>query len=761
MTSSLQKSDGSWKYTNRLAHSTSPYLLQHAHNPVNWYPWGKEALELAKKEDKPILVSIGYSTCYWCHVMERQVFCDEKIAELMNRCFINVKIDREERPDLDVIYMAARQLMTREGGWPNNVVLTPDLKPFFAGGTFAADNRYGKPSFPEVVLTLADIWATKREMALQTAEDATHYIKAQLAIEKKEYTVDSITEAMLPDRLFEQLCSYADEANGGFFHAPKFPQETYLLFLLSYYRERKDQQALDILTNSLDKMAAGGIYDHIGGGFHRYAVDEEWKVPHFEKMLYNQAMLMRCYSEAYQVTEDKHYRYVAEHILECVSNMLMKETGGFYSALDAETDEVEGAYYSWTEVEIRSLLTPKEAELFFSCFSLADIPHFAGHKHPEGGVIFVRDLDIRQGKHGKIVPLLAKLEAARRKRKLPMLDTKIITAWHSMMVATLAQAGVILQRQDYLALAEQSGHFLLAHLTAEDGRLLRVAEGDKESAIYGFLEDYAYAIQACLMLHKASHNPFWLEQAIALAEQTIQRFEDGENGGFFFSEATEESIVRIKEADDSALPSANAVMLHNMAELYDVTSNPAWHARAEHLLSIFKSDIQRSPISYCHIIEGAMRLEAVHKVAASHVLSGNIQAEFIQRPEKVISGENFTLSLKITLDEGWHMYAADEKNMHVMPLQLTFSSLIPLSVRHIEYPAAVPYQFDQETVLVYKNEVIINAELSLNAPFFTEHPAEVRLMLEWQPCDDRHCLAMERMKLAFPVLIERKKIGEK
>lgn len=751
----LRNSDGSWKYTNKLIYSSSPYLLQHAHNPVEWHPWGEEALALAKEQDKPLLVSIGYSTCYWCHVMERQIFCNPKMAELMNQHFINIKIDREERPDLDMIYMAARQLMTREGGWPNNVVLTPDLKPFFAGGTFAVDNRYGKPAFNEIIHSIAELWVNKRETLLKNADEVTHYIHAELTAEKRKYAVDTLSENRLPDKLYEQLLRYADKINGGFFHAPKFPQESYLLFLMQHYQQTNEAETLDIVTSSLDKMATGGLYDHVGGGFHRYTVDEEWKVPHFEKMLYNQALLSHCYAEAFSITNDSYYRYVAESTIDFTLNYMTGKHGGFYSALDAETNEVEGAYYSWSKQEINNILSLEEQKLFYSCFALADIPQFDGHKHPEGGVLYVFDLGIRQEQHTKIISLLAKLNAHRGKRPLPMLDTKVITAWHSMMATALARASIAFGNSRYSELAEKSGQFILHSLQQEDGRLLRIETHDQKP-LYGFLEDYAFTLQAFLALYEATRKPCWLEYSLRLTEKILELFNDNEDGGFFFSESTQKTLVRIKDADDSSFPSANAIMLHNMVTLLTLTSDSLWYSRAEHLIAPFKGDLQRSPISYTHMIAGISRLAALHRCFAAPSVSGYVNALLALKPEKITVGKPFIVTITITIDDGWYIYDA-QKQLHGTPTHVVISSQAPLKIQHIHYPEGKNYYpaLGDEPISIYQGEINITAELVLEAPLLLSNIVPIVLLVEWQPCSADHCLTLEGVKLEFSVTVEK------
>ncbi|MBL9141250.1 MAG: thioredoxin domain-containing protein, partial [Phycisphaerae bacterium] len=389
-----QSGEAPLAHANHLANSTSPYLLQHAHNPVNWYPWGPEALARAAAENKPIFLSVGYSTCYWCHVMEREVFENEEIAALMNERFVCIKVDREERPDLDKIYMTATQLMTQHGGWPNSVFLTPNLKPFFAGTYFGPTDQPGRPGFGTIVMQLGDAWTNQRERITEVSDRAAAAI-ANVLTERLATIPKAPMDTALVDRTVEQIAASFDPRDGGFGVAPKLPSDFYYPFLLDVHAQRAkrgetDANTLAIVTTTLDAMAAGGIHDHVGGGFHRYATDAQWRVPHFEKMLYNQAMLTQAYLDAYAATGEERYAATAKDTLRFVADVLTGDRGQFYSALDAETDAVEGAYYTWTPDQVRQVLGDSDADQFFAAFEFADVPIFPGHKHPEGGTLVRR-----------------------------------------------------------------------------------------------------------------------------------------------------------------------------------------------------------------------------------------------------------------------------------------------------------------------------------------------------------------------------------
>jgi uncharacterized protein YyaL (SSP411 family) len=711
-------------HTNRLIHAASPYLQQHAHNPIDWYPWGEGAIARARAEDKPIFVSIGYSTCYWCHVMEREVFCNPEIGTLMNQCFINIKVDREERPDIDELYMAARQALTRQGGWPNNLLLTPDLKPFWAEGTMAADNRYGH-SFPELVLSLAECWMTKRAEIEKAAAELTHYMQLQLSA--KQAPGDAKQDnADLSNALYKQLMEYADPLHGGFFNAPKFPHETYLLFLLDYYRSTETPQALASVVHTLDAIAAGGIHDHLGGGFHRYAVDTNWHVPHFEKMLYNQALLGRCYVQGFALTSNPYYRYVAEQAYGCVEEVFTGPEGQFYSALDAETDAVEGAYYVWSTDAIRITLFKDQLAQFFSCYELVDVPEFAGHKHPDGGVIICSDPRAVQQLPHTLLASLQRLKHQRDSRHRPMLDTKVIAAWHGMMLGSYADAGRVLGTKAYLDRAEKAALFVERHLMTKEGRLLRIAA----ASIYGFLEDYAHVIDGLLALHEATGKPAPLALAIQLTERCCQLFEDGEHGGFFANEASADSLLRIKTADDNAMPSANSVMMHNLVTLACMTGNVLWQSKAERLFAAFRNEAARSPVAYSALIHA-------HHSMVSGARGGAqlpVRAALRHYPAQVKSGERFLVGIGLSIERHWHI-TKETLTVNFRPEGVTLHAL----------------RLPEVAAEYYEGEIEIVAELSLSG---AEGEQGIAAELSWSPCDNRSCYGREQAVLEWVVKME-------
>lgn len=616
-------------FSNPLARSSSPYLRQHSKNPVYWYPWGEEALKRARDENKPILLSIGYSTCYWCHVMEREVFENLSIASLMNRDFINIKIDREEHPQIDEIYMTARQLMTHEGGWPNTVFLTPDLKPFYAGGTYSAREAYGKPAFPRLLEWLNNAWQTEREEVLRIAEDTTQLMKNFLTPRTGEL-LDDYSEVVAEARA--ALEKHHDAQSGGFFKAPKFPQENYLQFLLTHYEITRDQNSLDMAVFSLGKMAAGGINDQVGCGFHRYAVDKDWFVPHFEKMLYTQGLLARCYTDAARITGNPYLASIARSICDFVSGVLTHPRGAFYAAIDAETDEVEGAYYAWKTEEMEKILTKDEIAFFIHHYGLANIPHFPGHKHPEGEVIIARmplyEAALAQNRPYSEIAGLAggimnKLLAVRNNRKAPHLDEKIIVSWNGLMIDAMANAGRQFSYTPYIERAARAAEYILKHGLNAQGHLARcVTHGTAEHL--ATLEDYAYFIRGLLTLHQAGGDTQMLAAATHLMQQAESLFGDADAPGFFTTQESDAMIIRIKNGDDSSLPNANAVMAQNYLTIAALTHDAQCIRKAHDMLDIFLSGSGKMWIEYTGMLRLAMRAQGVLKHVA--VDSAKLQA---------------------------------------------------------------------------------------------------------------------------------------
>jgi uncharacterized protein YyaL (SSP411 family) len=742
----LKNADGSWKYSNKLVGETSPYLLLHAHNPVDWYPWGEEALARAKAEDKPIFLSVGYSTCYWCHVMERLVFSDPQIAALMNEDFINIKVDREERPDIDRIYMKATQLITQHGGWPNSVFLTPALQPFFAGTYFPPEDAHGRPSFPRVLGIMQQHWRDERGKVLEIAAELT------AAIREMESWRD--LGAMAPDsvlvaRVLAAIQGRYDAINGGFGGAPKFPPGMRLELLMADVERFEKGAAPQIVLHTLAQMARGGIYDQMGGGFHRYSTDAEWQVPHFEKMLYNQAYLVRLYLRAYELTGEARWRFVAQDIFRFVAREMTAPDGGFYSALDAETEAEEGKYYVWTEEDLAVVLGA-EAELFWAVYGLAPMPE------GEGQVLFLEtswaeaavDLELEEQQlRRRIEPLRQRVLAARSKRIYPLLDDKVLTAWNGLMIEAYARGFEVLGEVEYRRAAERAADFVLQRLRREDGGLSRVHRlGTSQHA--GYLNDYAFLMRGLTVLHRATGEQRWLQAAQELSGEMVARFWDREAGGLFFAEAGGELIVRSKGAQDSALPSGNAVAAHALLDLAELTGEVRYRNRAAQILHAFGGVMRAQPSASVHLAAAAeryLRSAAVRvslPVVAEAVMVDSLVGIRVELPTSpLVAGETFAVTVHLTVREGWHINANPPSGDSLIPTSLTVNADLPLGFGGVHYPAGQDYIFPAlaETLSVYEGEVTLWADLLLPEKA-AGMAGDLRLLVQYQACDDARCL---------------------
>ncbi len=579
----------SHKHTNRLIHETSPYLLQHAHNPVDWYPWGEEALERAKHEQKPILLSIGYSACHWCHVMERESFENEGIAAIMNELFVNIKVDREERPDLDEIYMNAVQIMTRQGGWPMTVFLTPDLKPFFGGTYYPPEDRYGRPGFPKVMYAVIEAYNDKNDQILEQADQITVQLNQMsnlVGSHENELTEELMTKA------FQHYRSQFDSHYGGFGNAPKFPPSMGLPFLLRYWHHSGNANALEMVELTLQKMARGGMYDQLGGGFHRYSTDARWLVPHFEKMLYDNAQLVVAYFEAYQATQNTFYRDIATETLDYVlREMYDPENGGFYSTQDADSEGVEGKFFVWELSEVEDIIGEENAEIFCEFYDITPHGNFEGENilHIQTpSDVFARKLGMDQDALEMLLTdCKQKLFVEREKRIKPGLDDKILTSWNGIMIRGMAMGYQLTGRLEYLTACEKSAEFVLNTLSQEDGLLLRTYREGK-SHLNAYLEDYSYFIAGLVALYEASFDAKWLTEAERLAYIMIEQFADVDGEGFFFTGKAHESlIVQSKSAYDGATPAGASMAIHSLLRLAKHLDKPEFHDKAVDTLNLY------------------------------------------------------------------------------------------------------------------------------------------------------------------------------
>nr|WP_232330850.1 MULTISPECIES: thioredoxin domain-containing protein [unclassified Thermoactinomyces] len=600
-------SDLSVKKANRLINEKSPYLLQHAYNPVDWYPWGPEAFEKAKLEDKPIFLSIGYSTCHWCHVMERESFEDEQVAKVLNENFVSIKVDREERPDVDHIYMTVCQAMTGHGGWPLTIIMTPEQKPFFAGTYFPKESRYGRTGLIELLERVARLWKSERKRADEMSGRVTEAVQAYLAPDEAgEWGKE------LFDYAFEQFASQFDEVYGGFGDAPKFPRPHDFLFLLRYWRQTGENEALRMVTSSLAAMRKGGIFDHLGYGFARYSVDREWLVPHFEKMLYDQALLALAYIEAFQATGEKSHAEVASEIFTYVLRDMTSPEGGFYSAEDADSEGVEGKFYVWTPGEIQEVLGPEEGAFFCEVYGVTEEGNFEHGTSILNRIgVSLEEMAKRRGLsveelNRKLAEQREKLFAVREKRVHPYKDDKILTSWNGLMIAALARGGRVLGETEYTDAAVRAVEFIFNNLTREDGRLLaRFRDG--EAKYPGYLDDYAFLIWGLIELYETTFQANYLTRAIYLTKKMIELFGDEKNGGFYFyGKDAETLLVRPKEIYDGATPSGNSVAAYNLIRLGKLTSDEQLLKEADRQLRAFAKAIDSSPISHSFFLIAMM-----------------------------------------------------------------------------------------------------------------------------------------------------------
>ncbi|GAB6281893.1 MAG: thioredoxin domain-containing protein [Ignavibacterium sp.] len=593
---------------NNLINEKSPYLLQHAYNPVDWYPWCDEAFEKAAKENKPIFLSIGYSTCHWCHVMEKESFEDEEVAELMNDTFISIKVDREERPDIDNLYMTVCQILTGNGGWPLTILMTPDKKPFFAGTYIPKYSAYGRNGLIELTKTVKEIWNNSQEDVLNSAEKISSTLLQSF---KTDFNL-KISDEIL-DIAFNQLKEKFDNEYGGFGNAPKFPTAHYFTFLLRYYYDTNNEFALNMVTKTLNEISKGGIFDHIGFGFHRYSTDKKWLVPHFEKMLYDQALLAIAFSETYQVTKNDYNKEKVYQIFNYVKRNLTSDEGAFYSAEDADSEGEEGKFYLWTIEEVQKILK-EDSDLIIEIFNLKPEGNFLSEvkKDIDGKNIFYLTKSLEEIANEKLIPYnelklkvntsIEKLYNARERRIHPNKDDKILTDWNALMIAAYAKAYQTFGEEEFLNSAEKGMDFILNNLKTKEGFLFHRYRNN-EVSINGFLDDYAFLIYALIELYEASFKIEYLEQALRLNEILIEHFWDEKFGGFYFtSDFSEELLVRQKEIYDGAIPSGNSITMLNLLKLFHYTENFDLQDKALSIAKAFYNQYANMPMFYPQLL---------------------------------------------------------------------------------------------------------------------------------------------------------------
>ena len=587
-------------YVNRLAESSSPYLLQHKNNPVDWYPWGDEAFQKAAELDIPIFLSIGYSTCHWCHVMAHESFEDEQVAQLLNENFISIKVDREELPEIDHVYMSVCQAMTGHGGWPLTIIMTPDKEPFFAGTYFPKNGRLGRPGMMELLPSIADAWKNRRAELVQSAEKINEYL---VKSNTKELGTP-LSKAILKET-YSQFVNRYDKNHGGFGTQPKFPSPHNLVYLLRYHHMTDDKTALEMVEKTLQEMRLGGIFDHVGYGFHRYATDKEWLVPHFEKMLYDQAMLVMAYTEAFQITGKPEYKKTAEEILTYVQRDMTDAKGGFYSAEDADSEGEEGLFYIWTIQELQSIIGEEDTQFIQNIFNLTPEGNFKDEASGQstGKNIFHLKTPISNSKDlKKISQIREKIFHVREKRIHPLKDDKILTDWNGLMIAAMTKAGVAFQDNVLIESAEKSAKFIFNNLMDKNGRLQKRYRKGK-SGLDAHLDDYAFFVWGLLELYEATFKIEYLKNAIQLSDIMVSEFWNESSGGFYLgSDQTEKLIVRAMTGYDGAIPSGNSIAAMNLLKLTRITGEIKWAEMADKIFKVFSNEINKVPSGYTSMV---------------------------------------------------------------------------------------------------------------------------------------------------------------
>jgi hypothetical protein len=727
---------------NRLSRESSPYLLLHARNPVDWYAWGDEAFERARREDKPIFLSVGYSTCYWCHVMERECFSDEAIAGQLNQGFVAIKLDREERPDLDEIYMTATQLLTRSGGWPNSLFLTHDLEPFFAGTYFPPDDRHGRPGFPRVLAAIREAWSERRDGVHEQAAAVAEALRRQMA--------DSAATAELPpaevvDATQAELARRFDREWGGFGDAPKFPSPSNLFFLLDRARQG-DGEAREMLLVTLDRMARGGLQDQLAGGFHRYSTDALWLVPHFEKMLYDNAALAELYAEADALSPERGFARVARSTLDFVLAEMTGKEGAFFSAIDAETDGHEGAFYTWTKLDLAGILDAEQRARLGPVYGFDGPPNFEGTRYvlhlgaplaERARAAQVSEDELRD----RLEPGRRALLAARAERPRPLTDDKILADWNGLTIGAMARAGALLREPRYLRAAERAAGFVLSRLRDGDGCLLHTWRAGL-ARVPAFLDDYAFLIRGLIALHEATQEPRWLSEALRLQAEQDQRLWDEDAGGYFSAGPDPRLLIRAKPAHDGAMASGNGASALNRLALLRLTGDRVHERRAAALLRAFGKGMSELPFAHVTLVQGLRRhgnvQVAVATPRAGAPKGSALAAEAVGVLEATgslgrvaLEGGWRRFSVELHVREGWHVSANPASPAFLAPTEIRAGGYA--EVRDLRYPEGrtLRSELAPEPLRVYEGRVQIEGEVRGEKP---------SVLLVYQACDETRCL---------------------
>jgi len=756
---------------NRLAREQSPYLLQHQWNPVDWYPWGSEAFEKARREQKPVFLSIGYSSCHWCHVMAHESFESESIAKLLNDGFVSIKVDREERPDVDEIYMRAVQLLTGSGGWPMSVFLTPDQKPFWGGTYFPPDDRGGRPGFASILGALAETYAGRRAEVDAAADRLASALRQMEG--GRQFVTTGPLDGSVAERGLEELLQTYDRHHGGFGGAPKFPPHGALELLLRATAGARRPDLEEIARGTLDGMAMGGIRDHVGGGFHRYSTDAVWLVPHFEKMLYDNAQLAGVYAEAFARWKDPEHRRVAEEALAWVAREMTTPEGGFYSALDADTEVGEGATYLWAKQEILDLLGPEEGTLFDRVYGIEEAGNFTDavtgeepgnipHRK-ESWAELAREAGTSEGDlRARMDRARALLLEARLKRPAPGLDDKVVTSWNGLMIGAHARAGRAFERPDLVEAGARAARFVLSSLR-RDGKLLRSWRAG-ESRLPAYLEDHAFLAWGLLDLHEVTGERAWLDEARALAEAMIERFWDREEGGFFFVASDHESLIaRTKEVFDQAVPSGNGMAARVLVRLWLSAGEARYEEYAAKMFEVFAGILQEAPRAAEHLLLAFLawseakppvpaKEAAPAKPPAARAQRGPVIATAELSKARIVPGENVELRIVVEIEPGWHIQSAKPSRADLVPTSVELGLTEGLTPGEMRFPDGSLAPLGGERLSVYAGKVTIRVAIQADAGLTPGRvPGVARL--RFQACDDKRCLAPEQVELSFAVEI--------
>ncbi|MEQ8767851.1 MAG: DUF255 domain-containing protein [Planctomycetota bacterium] len=753
---------------NRLIHEHSPYLLQHARNPVDWYPWGPEAFEKAEKEGKPVFLSVGYSTCHWCHVMEHESFENDAIAKVLNDHYICIKVDREERPDIDEIYMSATQAVTGRGGWPNSVWLTADARPWYAGTYFPPNDSGNRIGFRSLLLELHRVWKEQPDRVKGAADQLSDIIRSSAS--RDDFRLEGTLSASVTSDLITSFEERFDAERGGFGAAPKFPPHHNLLFLCEEIRRRPEEERaplLRMLTKTLDAMAMGGIHDHVGGGFHRYSTDADWLLPHFEKMLYDNAMLARVYAEAFELTANAAYRRVAEDILDWTLRELSDEAGGFHSAYDADSEGEEGKFYLWSRAEILEVLGAEDGELYCRIFRIEPEGNFRDER---SGELTGQNIPHRTQDWTALAESLEtspdslreranawnlELRERRAERIWPALDDKVLTAWNGLHIAALARAGDVLDSDRYQSAARLAADFLLDSMRRDDGRLYRTYRRGA-ARLPAVLSDYAFLADGLLVLHRVSGEAKYLDAAKELTGVVLEDFRSPGGGFFSTADGHEELLARTKDPTDGALPAANGVLARVLVRLGQEEDGERFAEAARDVFRDFGGLMTSYPGAATSLILAYARYLDSGGSPISDEVSGSkadvaavkspVLAEVFVDRARLRSGEVLRFAVRITIDDGWHINAPEPRQDYLVPTRLGVSGVEGLAVELLEYPVPedVKLSLDPAPLSVYEGSVWIAGRLRLG-----EVSPEDKLVFElaYQACDDQSCQLPAKLSL--------------